>query len=131
MTGLLVLLILLALLVALVLVFVIRIYLVLWAIRAETLPTLIRVLEGPSEDEEEPIFDHVHAFGFVGHRVQGVFIVWAWREERWHYIPQAGVTDPGVPPSFSGAFEGDIAKTWTPVPIPTESSQSSTRAPSP
>ena len=121
MTGL-VFLILLTLIAALGLVFVIRIHLNIRAI-------LEALGGGRSLDEDDPIvLDHVHAFGFVGHRVQGVFIVWEWRAERWHYIPQADVTEPGVPPSFSGAFEGDIAKTWM---LLTGSSQSSTRSPSP
>jgi hypothetical protein len=128
----LVLLILLTLITALLLVFVIRIYLLLRAILKDILPALIRCPEsGPStNDDDDPIvFDHVHVFGVVGFRLQGVFIVWEWRGERWHCLPQTGVADPGLPPSFSGAFEGDVAKTWTATP--TESSQSSTNAPSP
>ena len=117
MTGLLVFLTLLTLIATLVLVFVIRIDLSVRAIRNENL-----LESGPSEDEEDDpiVLDHIHTFGVIGHRPRGVFIVWEWRDGRWHCLPQAGVTDPGVPPSFLGAFEGDIAKTWTTAPTPTE-----------
>jgi hypothetical protein len=128
------LLILLTLITALMLVFVIRIYLLLRVILNEIRPTLIKLLgSGPStNDDDDPIvFDHVHVFDVVGFRLQGVFVVWEWRGERWHCLPQPRVTDPGLPPSFSGAFEGDIAKTWTPLPAPTESAPSSPKAPSP
>ncbi|QEL18659.1 hypothetical protein [Limnoglobus roseus] len=126
MTGELAFLILLTLIAALVLVFVIRIDFAIRAILNKRLPAILRFLDHNAE--ELPKFDHVHVSGFIGLRVHGVFIVWEWRAGRWHCLSQAGAADPGVPPSFSGAFEGDVAKTWTQL---TESSQSSTRASSP
>jgi len=46
----------------------------------------------------------------------GYFLIWEWQLGEW--VPrdvQLGVRL-GLPPAYPGAFEGDIAKTWVPVP---------------
>lgn len=42
----------------------------------------------------------------------GCFVVWVWNHGEWH--PQAvpyGIR-PGTPPPYTGAFSGEVAKTW-------------------
>ena len=42
----------------------------------------------------------------------GCFVVWVWKTGEWH--PQAvpyGIR-PGAPPPYTGAFSGEVAKTW-------------------
>lgn len=42
----------------------------------------------------------------------GCFVVWVWKHGEWH--PQAvpfGIR-PGAPPPYTGAFSGEVAKTW-------------------
>ncbi len=44
----------------------------------------------------------------------GFFAVWEWRDCRWRMISDNlpdGV-EPGAPPAYPGAFDGEIVKTW-------------------
>lgn len=45
----------------------------------------------------------------------GCFVLWEWRGGKWRCRAVPEGVDPGLSPSYPGAFEGDLAKTWRPL----------------
>ena len=42
----------------------------------------------------------------------GCFLIWEWQDESWKPIDLPAGVSPGPPPPYTGAFPGDISKTW-------------------
>lgn len=69
----------------------------------------LRRLGGPPPPEAGSHFPHTALLSRSGN-----FAVWEWREARWRLASDnlpPGV-DPGPPPGYPGAFEGETIKTW-------------------
>jgi hypothetical protein len=45
----------------------------------------------------------------------GCFVVWVWRDGEWKTRGLPGGVDRVAPPSYPGAFSGDLAKTWVSI----------------
>ena len=90
------------------------------SIRSALLPGIQSTLENAqhSDVRPAPILSqgrHKHSKFSPG---AGTFAVWQWSGSQWYLVPgsvPAGV-NPGSPPKYPGAFDGDHVKTWVSLP---------------
>jgi hypothetical protein len=83
------------------------------AIRSELLPDLRKsLLEGFWV--QEPVARLGHICHIPHHLGADFFVIWKWSGGDWQVRPGTVPpgADPGLPPQYPGAFEGDLVKTW-------------------